>query len=248
MTQPKVALITGAGRGIGAATAIELAKMNIRVAVNYLSNHDSAEKVIQTIRTNGGEAIKLQADVCNAEQVAQMTEDIVKQWGKIDILVSNANIPFVIKPFLEISWTEFSQKLNGEIQAEYLLSQSVLPIMKENHYGRIVYVASGAAKTAVPNFITHGTAKAALVQFARYIAVEFGKYDITANIISPALTETDASRGQVEILKEQYATSTPLNRIGQPDDIAKAISMFVSEQSQFITGSYIPVDGGKSMV
>jgi 3-oxoacyl-[acyl-carrier protein] reductase len=248
MTGQKVALITGAGRGIGAATAIELAQRNIKVVVNYLSDHQSADKVVQTIRVNGGEALKIQTDVCSAQQVAQMTDEIIKQWGKIDILVSNANIPFVIKPFLDVSWSEFSQKLNDEIQAAYHLSQAVLPIMKKNKYGRIVYVASGAAKTPNPHFITHGTAKAALVQFAKYIAVEFGKFGITANIISPGLTETDASQKQVNILKENFTSTTPLKRIGQPEDVAKAISLYVSEQSRFITGSYVPVDGGKSMI
>ncbi|WP_240417128.1 SDR family NAD(P)-dependent oxidoreductase [Paenibacillus periandrae] len=103
--EKKVALITGAGRGIGAAAAKELAGSGIQVAINYLSDHDSADRVVNEIQLQGGEAIKIQADVCNTEQVALMTKQIVDQWGRIDILVSNAHIPFVVKPFLDITWS-----------------------------------------------------------------------------------------------------------------------------------------------
>lgn len=248
MRKKKVALITGAGRGIGAATAKELAGMGIKVVINYLSDHKSAEQVVNKIRSNGGEALKIQGDVCDPKQVSLMIKEIINHWGQIDILVSNANIPFVTKPFFEITWAEFSQKLNNEIKAAFHLSQSILPIMKENRYGRIVYVASATAKSPGKNFIVHGTAKAALAQFAKYIAHEFGEFGITANVISPGLVETDASKDQVRQMETTFASLTPLKRIGQPEDIAKSIAFYVSEQSGFITGSYIPVDGGKDMI
>ncbi|WP_221563352.1 SDR family oxidoreductase [Alkalihalobacillus sp. TS-13] len=248
MSGEKVAFITGAGRGIGAATAKELASMGIKVAINYLSDHKSADQVVNEIRSDGGDAIKIQGDVCSAEQVTIMTNQILEQWGRIDILVSNANIPFVIKPFLTISWSEFSQKLNDEIKAAYHLSQAILPVMKENSYGRIVYIGSAAAKIPEKNFIAHGTAKAALVQFAKQIAKEFGEFGITANVISPGLVETDASREQVKLLKSEFTALTPLKRIAQPEDVAKAVALYVCDRSGFITGSYIPVDGGMYMI
>lgn len=246
--EKKVALITGAGRGIGAAAAKELAGSGIQVAINYLSDHDSADRVVNEIQLQGGEAIKIQGDVCNAEQVALMTKQIVDRWGRIDILVSNAHIPFVVKPFLDITWSELSQKLNKEIQAAYCLSQAILPIMKQNSYGRIVYVASGVAKNPGKGFIAHGTAKAALVQFAKFIAQEFGEFGITANVISPGAVETEASKDQVEQFRAAITALTPLKRVAQPEDIAKAIALYVSEQSGFITGSYVPVNGGKDMI
>ncbi|TDF93825.1 SDR family NAD(P)-dependent oxidoreductase [Paenibacillus piri] len=247
-TAAKVALITGAGRGIGAATAKELAASGIKVAVNYLSGQESAERVVSDILRQGGEAVKVQGDVCEADQVARITDEIVDRWGQIDIMVSNAHIPFAVKPFLDLTWPELSQKLNREIQAAYNLSQAILPIMKQNGYGRIVYVASGVAKNPGIGFMAHGTAKAALVQFAKFIAQEFGEFGITANVISPGAVQTEASRAQLEKMSAAIVAATPVRRIAQPEDIAKAIALYASEQSGFITGSYVPVNGGKDMV
>ncbi len=247
MKEEKVALITGAGRGIGAATAKELAGLGMKVAINYLSDHASAERVVQEIERFGGEAVKIQGDVCDTEQVNSMAKQIISRWGTLDILVSNAHIPFTIKPFLDMQWSEMAGKLNSEIQAAFNLTQAVVPFMKQNGYGRIIYVASGVAKVPGKGFIAHGTAKAALVQFAKFIAQEFGEFGITANVISPGAVETEASRDQIERYRSTMIAQTPLKRIGQPEDIAKAIALYASERSGFITGSYIPVNGGKDM-
>ncbi|MFB5678121.1 SDR family NAD(P)-dependent oxidoreductase [Paenibacillus terreus] len=245
--EAKVALITGAGRGIGAATAKELAASGMRVAVNYLSDHASAGRVVDEIERLGGEAIKIQADVCDAGQVNSMAKQVINRWGTLDILVSNANIPFPIKPFLDMEWDEMAEKLKSEIQAAFNLTQAVIPFMKQNGYGRIIYVASSVAKTPGRGFIAHGTAKAALVQFAKFIAQEFGEFGITANIISPGAVETEASKEQIERYRSAMIAETPLNRISQPEDIARAIALYASERSGFITGSYVPVNGGKDM-
>lgn len=242
-----VAWVTGAGKGIGAATAKELAGMGMKVAVNYYSDHAAADRTVHEIEQLGGEAIKLQGDVRDREHVDSMTKQIIDRWGTLDVLVSNAHISFAVKPFLEMKWDEMSEKLNGEIQAAFHLTQSVIPFMRHNRYGRIIYVASSVAKTPGMGFIAHGTAKAALVQFAKFIAQEFGEFGITANVISPGAVETEASREQIESFRNAMITQTPLRRIGQPEDIAKAIALYASERSGFITGSYVPVNGGKDM-
>lgn len=166
----KVALITGGGRGIGAATATLLAKRGFRVAVNYVSNDKRANEVVQEILDNGGEAIPVKADVRQPDEVERMVKEIVSTWGSIDVLVNNANMSFAVKPFLEMTWDEFSQKLNDEMKAAFTMTQSVAPLMAKNRYGRIVYVASGLAKTPNIGMIAHGSAKAGIVQFAKFIA------------------------------------------------------------------------------
>lgn len=243
----KVALITGGGRGIGADTAILLASRGFRVAVNYVSNAGRADEVVQEILKNGGEAIAVKADVRQPDEVDQMVKEIQSTWGSIDVLVNNANISFAVKSFQEMSWQEFSQKLNDEMSAAFTMTKAVTPMMIRNGYGRIVYVASGLAKTPSPGMIAHGTAKAGLVQFAKYVAQEMGPNGITVNVISPGLVDTEAISDQPQALRDQVAAFTPMGRIASAEDIAKAIAMYVSDDCQFITGAYVPVNGGVAM-
>lgn len=243
----KVILITGGGRGIGAATATILASRGFRVAVNYVSNADRANEVVQEILNSGGEAIAVKADVRQPNEVDQMVKEIVSTWGSIDALVSNANMSFAVKPFQEMTWDEFSQKLNDEMKAAFTMTKAVTPLMIKHGYGRIVYVASGLAKNPNPGMIAHGTAKAGIVQFAKYIAQEMGPNGITANVISPGLVDTEASGHMPQELRDRIAASTLIRRIATAEDVAKAIAMYVSDDCQFITGAYVPVNGGVAM-
>lgn len=243
----KVALVTGGGRGIGAATCALLAERGAKVAVNYVGNQASALEVVTTIQSHGGAAFAVQADVRDALQVEHMVEEVVRTWGTIDILVNNANMSFAMKPLAEMTWEEFSQKLNDEMSAAFLLTQHVTRKMVEHQYGRIVYIASGLAKRPGLRMAAHGTAKAALTQFARYVAQEYGPFGITANVISPGLVMTDATRFQPQEYVMRTADMTPLGHVATPEDVAHAIAMYVGEDTRFVTGTYIPVNGGLSM-
>ncbi|PWI57211.1 SDR family NAD(P)-dependent oxidoreductase [Sulfoacidibacillus thermotolerans] len=243
----KVALVTGGGRGIGAATSKLLAERGARVVVNYVGNQASAEQVVAEIVQKGGEALAVQADVRDVGQVEQMVGVAVKKWGTIDLLVNNANMSFAMKPIADMTWDEFAQKLNDEMKSAFYLTQSVTRVMVRQHYGRIVYIASGLARRPGPRMAAHGTAKAALVQFARFVAQEYGPMGITANVISPGLVQTDATRFQPEEYLKHTAEVTPLGHVATPEDIAHAIAMYVSDDTQFITGVYVPVNGGLSM-
>lgn len=246
--QGKVAIVTGGGRGIGAATAKLLASRGAKVVVNYFSNSESAEGVVSEIKAAGGDAIALQADVRDAAQISKLVEGATSTYGRIDILVSNANMSFAMKPFVAMSWEEFSEKLNDEMKAAFETTKAVVPTMIEQKYGRIIYISSGLGKNPGPNFIAHGTAKGALDSFSRYIAQELGQHGITANVVAPGLTETDATAHQPAEGKKYMAALTPLQRIAQPEDIASVVAFFASDESGFMTGTYAPVNGGKEMV
>ncbi|MGO4731129.1 SDR family NAD(P)-dependent oxidoreductase [Paenibacillus sp. JNUCC-31] len=247
-TEKKVVLITGGSRGIGAATALVLAERGFRVVVNYAYNAERANEIVEQISEKGGEAIAIKADVRRPDEVNLMVNEILSIWGGIDALVNNASMSFVIKPFQEMTWEEFSQKLNDEMMAAFTMTKAATPSMIQNRYGRIVHVASGLAKNPAPGMIAHGTAKAGLVQFAKYTAQELGANGITVNVISPGLVDTEASANQPQQFRDQLAEMTPVGRIASAEDVAKAIAMYVSDDCQFITGVYVPVDGGITMV
>src|SRR6266568_1742257 len=140
--QGKVALVTGGGRGIGAATAKLLAARGARVAVNYLSNAQAAEGVVTEIRADLGETYAIQADVRDEQQVARLVASVIDTYGRLDILVSNAAMRSRFAPFEQMAWEEFSQRVNDELQAAFRVTQAVLPVMTHQQYGRLVYVGS----------------------------------------------------------------------------------------------------------
>lgn len=242
-----VALVTGSSRGIGAATARELADRGASVAVNYRTSADEADAVVDDIEDAGGRAAAVRADVTEPEAVERMVADVEERLGSIDVLVNNANVPFVRKPIAELSWDEFASKLDAELEAAFRCSKAVLPGMVDGDGGRIVYVSSGLSKRPSPGFAAHGTAKSGLNAFARYVAQEYGEHGVTANVIAPGLVETDATAERVPQVRERVSETTPLGRVAQPEDVARAIAAFADEHAQFVTGSYTPVNGGNPM-
>ncbi|GGD97213.1 SDR family NAD(P)-dependent oxidoreductase [Paenibacillus nasutitermitis] len=240
----KVAIVTGGARGIGRAASKLLAQRGAKVVVNYLNNQEAAEAVVSDIRTNGGEAIALRADVRDPGHVAKLVDTVLEAFGKIDILVCNANMSFTAKPFAEMNWEEFSQKLNDELKAAFVTTKSVIPSMIKQKFGRIIYVSSSLGKDPSPYMIAHGTAKGGLNTFSAYIAQEFGPQGISANVVAPGLVQTDATSFMSEQEKQTISSFTPLGRVAEPEDIAGVISFLASDDSRFVTGSYAPVTGG----
>jgi 3-oxoacyl-[acyl-carrier protein] reductase len=238
------ALITGGARGIGAATARTLARDGHRVFINFVNSTQAATALAEEIRSQGGEAIQAQADVRNDEDIRTMYAKISDTYGGIDILVSNANMSFTAKPFMEQTWEEFSQKLNDELHASYVTARYAAENMKKNRYGRLIFVSSTLSEMPAPGFIAHGAAKGALDSFSKYLAQELGPYGITSNIIAPGLVITDATRNAPEEFKEMIRTNTPTGRIATPEDVANAISFLAGESSSHITGTYTPICGG----
>jgi len=237
-------LITGGARGIGAASAVELGKNGYRVFINYVNSKQVAEDLAQSITDNGGEAYAIQADVRDESQIKAMFESIQNDHGGVDILVSNANMNFTQKPFMDQSWEEFSQKLNDEMKASYVCAKYAAASMVEKKFGRLVFISSTLSESPAPSFIAHGSAKGALDTFSKYLAQELGVHGITSNIIAPGLVLTDATSQAPQEFKEFIRSMTPTQTISKPEDVANAISFLVRDESAQITGAYLSVSGG----
>jgi 3-oxoacyl-[acyl-carrier protein] reductase len=242
------ALVTGGSRGIGAACCELLAANGAAVGVNYLGNKEAADQVVGRIRASGGKALAVQADVRDRSQVDRMVATVQKDLGTLDILVNNANISFPIKPFGEFLWDEMLGKLSGEIGSSFNCCQAVIPGMVEKGMGRIINISSGLSRTPGNGFVAHTTAKSGLDAFTKALALELGPQRITVNTVAPGLTETDATSFLAQEAKDAAAAHTPLRRIGQSEDVAGAVLFFASSYSGFITGTWLPVDGGSTMI
>ena len=245
----RVALVTGASRGIGAAVARLLASRGMRVVVNYRSSRDEADDVVASIRSAGGRAMAVQADVRDGSAVLGMVEQVRAAMGEVEVLVHNALIPYVIKSFDEISWDELGGKLEQEMRAAYLVTKAVVPGMTTRGYGRIVYLGTVLSRQPREGMIALGTSKAALSQFACYVAQELGPRGITVNVVAPGPVDETAMAAAAldEEHKERQAAQTALGRIASPDDVARAVAFYAGEDSAFITGTTAPVNGGLVM-
>ncbi len=244
----RVAVITGASRGIGAATAKVLAQDGFRVVVNYRSSASEADDVVRDVTSAGGEAIAVRADVTDAEAVVAMVEESKRRWGRVDVVVHNALIPFDVTSFDDLSWEQLGGKLDREMHAAFLITKAVVPIMLSQTYGRLVYLSTGLSRRPRDGMITLGTAKAALDQFVRYVALELAPHGITANLVAPATVDDTKVTQQLTTDQLGHLGATnPMGRLVRPHEIARTIAFLASEDSGFITGQYLPVNGGLSM-
>jgi NAD(P)-dependent dehydrogenase (short-subunit alcohol dehydrogenase family) len=244
----RVALITGASRGIGAATALVLAEHGYRVVVNHRASLPQAEKVVATIAAAGGEAMAIKADVTVPHDVTAMAREIEERWGGTDVLVHNAMTPFAITSFAELSWEQLGGKLDSELRAAFLITKAVVPGMVSRGFGRLIYLSTGLSRRPREGMITLGTAKAALDQFVRYVALELAPQGITANLVAPATVEGTRVTEQLTAERmRELAAATPIGRLVRPDDVAKTVAFLAGEESGFTTGHYLPVNGGLAM-
>ena len=181
----RVAVITGASRGIGAATAVLLAGQGFRVVVNHRASAQQAQEVVAAISAAGGEAVAIQADVTEPGDVAAMVDQTEQRWGRVDVLVHNALIPFDVASFAELSWEQLGGKLDRELHAAFLITKAVVPGMISRGYGRLIYLSTGLSRRPRDGMITLGTAKAALDQFVRFVALKLAPHGITATSSHP---------------------------------------------------------------
>lgn len=244
MTQ--VAVVTGSSRGIGAAAAVEFGRFGYAVVVNYHSRKDAADSVVDAVNEAGGKGIAVAGDVREPEQAAEILRAATENFGRLDTLVCNASTPIKQAPFGVMPWEHFATKLVDELGASYHITQLALPIMREQKYGRLVYVSSGHAEgPAAPGMIAHGSAKAALNTFARYVAHEEGQFGITANVVAPGYVRTDATAETISPqIEAAIAQRTPLRRVAEAVDIGRVIALVGGEASGFATGVTVPVNGG----
>jgi NAD(P)-dependent dehydrogenase (short-subunit alcohol dehydrogenase family) len=244
----RVALITGASRGIGAATAERLAGNGFRVVVNYRSSTGQADQVVQAVTAAGGEAVAIRADVTDADEVAAMVDETEQRWGGVDVMVHNALIPFAVTSFADLSWEQLGGKLDRELHAAFLITKAVVPKMISRSYGRLVYLSTGLSRRPREGMIALGTAKAALDQFVRYVALELAPHGITANLVAPAtVDETKVTEQLTTEHLRHLGTTNPMGRLVRPDEVAATIAFLASADSGFTTGHYLSVNGGLAM-
>lgn len=244
----RVVLVTGASRGIGAATAKLLAAHGASVAVNYLRNEAAAASVVAEIEAAGGTAFAVHGDVREQAEVDGMVAYVSDELGPVDTLVVNASIQFPIVPFTEYPWEAFRSKLVGELGAAFFCCRAVAPSMIERGKGCIVAISSGLSRHPGVGFCAHSTAKSGLDAFVRALALELGPHGIRVNTVSPGLTITDATAFLPEEAKDTSAKATPLGRNAEPEDIAGAVLAMAADTTGFVTGAYVPVSGGMLML
>src|ERR1700757_1404402 len=221
---PRVAMITGASRGIGAATAVLLARRGFRVVVNHRASAPQAEEVVAAITAAGGEAVAIQADVTAPDDVTAMVGEIDRRWGGGEVLVQNALIPYAITSFAELTWEQLGGKLDRELRAAFFITKAIVPAMISRSYGRLIYLSTVLSRRPRDGMITLGTAKAALDQFVRFIALELAPHGITANLVAPATVEE--TRVTEQLTTEQtraLGATNPMGRLVRPDEVAKTV-------------------------
>ena len=249
----KVVLVTGASRGIGAAIAQAFAAEGATVVVNHLSNDAAAADVVALCKATGGDAWAVKADVCSAEAVATMVEQVLDETGRIDVLVNNAFRPYTFDPqrrklFGDLEWLDYQAQFDGSVGATFNTCKAVVPHFRQRAQGSIVNIVSDLVERPVVPYHDYTTAKSALVGFSRNLAAELGPLGVRVNCVAPGLVyPTQASSTTREEFREAIAASTPLRRIARPEDVAGPVLFLASDWSGFMTGQVLFVDGGLVM-
>ncbi|MDD4352422.1 MAG: 3-oxoacyl-ACP reductase FabG [Candidatus Gracilibacteria bacterium] len=241
----KVALITGASKGIGKATALLFAREGAIVIVNYFSSEKEAFAVVEKIKENKGTAIAIKCDVSKVAEVNKMVQQILNQFKRIDILVNNAGV-LIPKSFDETDIETWNKTIESNLLGTYNCLKAVSKEMKKQKSGKIVNVSSIAAIVGSLTSVPYAASKAGINAITKTLAPELGKFNITINSVAPGPVDTDLMKGNYsQAMIDKLAGETPLGRIALPEDIARAILFFSSEDSDFVNGQTLIVDGGR---
>jgi len=239
----KVAIVTGAGRGIGKAIAIALAREGANVVVNDV-NIKTAEEVVKEIKSLDRQALAIQVDISESKEVNRMVQTVLKKFKRLDILVNNAGIikRGSIEDLVEEDW---DRVLDVNLKGAFNCAKAVVGIMKKQRYGKIVNISSIAGKIGdLASAPCYGASKAGMICLAKSLARELATYGINVNVVAPHAIETDMSKEWSEEKRKSIIADIPLGRMGEPEDVAEAVVFLVSDKAKFITGEVLDVNGG----
>lgn len=243
--QDQVAIVTGASRGIGRAVALALAEAGAKVAVNYASSSTAADEVVQQIQAMGGEAIALQADVSQTEQVDALIKAVTEKWGRIDVLVNNAGITRDTL-LLRMKLEDWQAVINLNLTGVFLCTKAVSKLMLKQRSGRIINIASVAGQMGNPGQANYSAAKAGVIGFTKTIAKEFASRGVTVNAVAPGFIATDMTSDLSN--SEEILKFIPLGRYGAAEEVAGLVRFLAADPAAaYITGQVMNVDGGMVM-
>ncbi|MBN7575172.1 MULTISPECIES: SDR family oxidoreductase [Clostridium] len=238
----KVAIITGASRGIGSAIARQLSALGAKVVVNYSNNAVKAEEVVEEITKSGEQAVAIKADVSNIKDVERLFSETITKFGKVDILVNNAGV-ILYKLLSDVTEEEFDKLFNINVKGTYFACQQAMKHMEDN--GRIINFSTSVVGSMFPTYSIYAATKGAVEQITRQLAKEFGPKKITINAVAPGPINTELFNvGKTDEQIEAIRQMNSFGRIGEPDDVANAIEFLVSDKAQWITGQTLRINGG----
>jgi NAD(P)-dependent dehydrogenase (short-subunit alcohol dehydrogenase family) len=242
--ESKIALVTGASKGVGKGIALELARCGADVAVNYRSDRAGAEATAGEIRGMGRNAFVVEAHVGDARAVGRMFDEVLGRFGRLDILVNNAGTQ-VWKPLLELEESEWDRVIETNLKGCFLCTQRAARHMKQRGGGgRIVNIGSGCNQNAFPNLVSYTASKGGIEMLTKVSALELGRYRITVNCVAPGAIEIERTKLETGDYAATWGALAPLGRVGQPLDVGRAVAFLAGDQADFITGQTLFVDGG----
>ncbi len=242
----RVALVTGASRGIGRAIALKLAALGARVTVNYRSGEAAADEVVEAITSAGGEARAFRADVSDEEAATSLVKSVVATYGQLDILVNNAGITRD-NIMARMKADDFDAVLATNLRSCWLMCRAALRVMMRARYGRIVNISSVTALMGNAGQSNYAASKAGIIGMSKSLAREIASRGITVNVVAPGFIATDMTAELPEDLLDTARTHIPLGRMGQPSEVAAAVAFLASDEAKYITGQTLNVDGGMYM-
>lgn len=242
----KVAFITGATRGIGRAIALELANEGYNIALNYRTENEALETLKKEISELGVECYPVQGDVAKAEDSERMTKEIIEHFEQIDVLVNNAGIT-KDKLIQRMKEEEFTDVINVNLVGTFNITKNVIKYMTKKRYGKIINISSVVGISGNAGQSNYAASKAGIIGFTKSIAKELASRNITANAVAPGFIQTDMTNVLKDEVKEAIEGTIPLKRLGTAEDVAKVVKFLASDDSNYITGQVINVDGGMLM-
>mgnify|MGYP000869842734 FL=1 len=242
----KVAFITGATRGIGRAIALELANEGYNIALNYRTENEALETLKEEISKLGVECYPVQGDVSKVEDSERMTKEIIEHFEQIDVLVNNAGIT-KDNLILRMKEEEFTDVINVNLVGTFNITKNVIKYMTKKRYGKIINLSSVVGVSGNAGQSNYSASKAGIIGFTKSIAKELGSRNITANAVAPGFIQTDMTNVLKDEIKEAIEGTIPLKRLGTAEDVAKVVKFLASDESSYITGQVINVDGGMLM-